>query len=758
MLKETQLALLEVTETHGATTFVSYDMIPEALRERLVAAAEHKGWNEERLRAEWNGTNLAHPEALDKFDFAHEGILDDMIHIAIEDYHKERDEAILLSENIVGAYNAMASAHLDELLEKFSDIDDYLENARNTKVNTGVRDTKELLHRNNNLLVFDRVCSSIDTFTHRFYEYTDEEVEGRKDWNDLANELILSVGYNTKETDPKKIHRLIQSRIDYCDMICSALRAMLVMNRELLGYSEAESLVLMRGLESGDDQIRALSVKNIKDALKDHENEFKTSYGFDFTKLGAGKFYVTKEKTGFENVETIDRIIQHCIEYDTVVSCHGSYKYENSATTNKDIRRIKHKTKLDVLDSKHKVHDYFESFVQGATQLNHAIEDLRKSNDEMIGWLEPAIEKLEARDELSAQDKETLSKQKKALSSYKTQNKSLDKFLEKGLDPIDNPYLARRIIKYVAGFDDHYPNNDLLDSDKKLAHKLLADYEKYQDEISNQARITNRGARAGNELIRRAKQKMVWTCQPISTEHGTFTDVNELVQSLIDHGSKKIYLSMCNPGHMNLDPKFKKIKGVEVHYAKNSLIVEGAEEVNLFASVEEYLNEAAELLGDSWFFIDETSDINIPVFDAGSLLEAITLSTLWGHVKVAAKKAIDFLKTLFARFVELFKNLIQRIKDWFKEHKGNTAKTKDSVELTQIMVENANSAKTSVNNLAEIERQSVKACESITKKLVDFEKKQLAAMNELEKFVESQEKVTNETANNQMEALMGLII
>lgn len=760
MLRETQVALLEVTETHGATTFVSYDMIPEALRERLVAAAEHKGWNEERLRAEWNGTNIAHPDHLEKADFVHGGVLDDMIHIAIEDYHKERDEAILLSENIVGAYNAMASAHLDELTDKYNKIDQYLENARNTKVRAGIYDTKELLQRNNNLLVFERMCSSIKTFAERFAEYTGENAEYRSDWDNLASELILSVGYGTKETDPKKVHRMIQSRIDYCDMICAALRAMLSMNHELLGYTEAEALVLMRGLESNDDQVRALSVKNIKDALKDNEKSFKTSYGYDFSKLGAGKFYVTKGKTGFEHTETIDRIIQHCIEYDTVVSCHGSYKYKDANTTNREMRRIKHKTEIDLLDSKRKVKDYFDAFEHGAYELNSALEYLHISNNDMIDGLESAIKRVESKGEPSDSDKKILDMQKKALRNYQNQNKSLDKFFEKELDPIDNPYCSWQIIKYVVDFDKHYPDNDLTDSDKKNAHKLWTDYQKYKDEIANQPKITNSGARAGNELIRRANRDMVWTCQPISTEHGTFTDVNELLQSLIDHGSKNIYLSMCNPGHMNLDPKFKKIKGVKVHYARNSLIVEDAMDVDLYASAESYLNEAAEMLGEAWYFAQSTDDeFDVPVLDEGSLLEAITVATLWGHVKTAVKKAIDFLRKLFARFIEIVRNMIKSIKEWFERHKNvSSDKTRDSVELNQIIIEDANTTKSAVNTLTEIERQSSRACESIAKKLAEIEKQQLSAMEELEKFIESQEKTTNESVSAEMESLMGLIM
>lgn len=68
--------------------------------------------------------------------------------------------------------------------------------------------------------------------------------------------------------------------------------------------------------------------------------------------------------------------------------------------------------------------------------------------------------------------------------------------------------------------------------------------------------------------------------QPLTTEYGTFRDVNECIRACIANGNKRIQVMACNPGHYQIADDIKKMTDVRVSYQRYCVLTESYDEFN----------------------------------------------------------------------------------------------------------------------------------------------------------------------------------
>lgn len=274
-------------------------------------------------------------------------------------------------------------------------------------------------------------------------------------------------------------------------------------------------------------------------------------------------------------------------------------------------------------------------------------------------------------------------------------------------------------------------------------------------------------------LNKKFKNLNRWGIQPIKTlQGGPFMDVNDVVRQLYKEGFRNIMLVSCNPGGHTLDKDLKDKSDLKVHYAQASLLSETAaiiESVTLTDSymlVESTLDSiTADLMSvcESHNFYYNTiieSTENFLDCDHINLNEG-TIHDIWVKLKEFISRILKGIVGLFAKVVNWIKELLTKIKDFFKKIFSNNSIDKSfsgKIKTSYIMVENANMKQLSIDSWKQYEDATLRACESISRKIQEMERKNVSNLEELERYADKQAKSINESIDTDYEKLLSLII
>lgn len=252
------------------------------------------------------------------------------------------------------------------------------------------------------------------------------------------------------------------------------------------------------------------------------------------------------------------------------------------------------------------------------------------------------------------------------------------------------------------------------------------------------------------------KAKYEWSVQPIRTDKGTFSNMDELVRSLIKQGFKSIYILSCNPGHYELADDIKKTKGVRIHMGNNSILAESTiEEIDIdpFCLYENYnedsfvnteleldfteqkLHELAleynidynnhEYLQESYTFVLEHQD----AINEGLLHDA------WEYLKKLVKKIIAALIYLFKNAIAMVKAIFNKIKSLFTKQSDPNLEW-ESNKVSFIAIEGAQLKESEVKNYNQLKTIVLKSCASISKEINKVQNKQLQITKQTDSYIE----------------------
>lgn len=182
-----------------------------------------------------------------------------------------------------------------------------------------------------------------------------------------------------------------------------------------------------------------------------------------------------------------------------------------------------------------------------------------------------------------------------------------------------------------------------------------------------------------------------WTCEPISTMRSSnLTSVVDVVRALKDEGFKNIYIGNCNPGSVKLPRDLRNSKDFHVTYGMHSVYLE-----------QEYI------------------EINSIVNELYMLQEdVITEGKALDFLKQSARKAGELLKKLWAKLIELIRNITNKIRTKITDIlqlPDSRKKLKQPIKISTIELSSngATISETKCSNVEDIKTQIDKANKSL---------------------------------------------
>ena len=293
------IVMNEAKIVHGKTVIPK---LPESILKEMAKQLVNEGkfkTEEEAMAA------LQKTDEDDIFSMSVNDTYTSFIQKQLESYDKQMDEAVLQSENIVAAYNAMNEARFDEAIKKVQEIDKIESEEDAKSAYTGLCRTIA-----NGLKTMAAIYDGI------------REVDNINE-SELKKSLMSGLFYESD--DPNKIRKMLQLRINYNNNMINLFKAMLQSNYRMLGFSKDEALLLSQQIVSDNQEERQKSIKTIKEALLANKKKFDRGNGIiDMRDIGAGVIFGTEKETGLDEFVSIDRMLQLSMKYDAIVFGHGS--------------------------------------------------------------------------------------------------------------------------------------------------------------------------------------------------------------------------------------------------------------------------------------------------------------------------------------------------------------------------------------------------------------------------------------------------
>lgn len=793
-VQDEMISLIEAIETHGKLVNINFANLPKSVKDKIIAQGEKEGVSKDQIEAMMAAADMESDKADDQFSSgsqvgrkfsmqgqdAFEGIYTHQIEL----YNKEQDEAILNSKDIVKAYNATIDADFKKAvsyLDTYKKIVERAEKGSEKAAKTADAFDRITRAQQGSIGPAMAALNALDS------DINDEDCPFDK--NDIKK-IICEAVYRPSE-DPEEIRKIIKMRIEYNNAMIAMFRTMLNTNYAILGMTKDEALALSTKMESPNQKEVRQSIKEIKDIVSKNAQQFKKGNSYDLRKLGLGVMLMTEEDVGNVGRDvTIDRMIQLLSQYDCIVVGHGS---SMNKKTKEYLEKMEKQVDKHIDDAKAKDRVYqvlLQKYKDRQDKEENAVFD--KLTNVRKAYLQ-AIDTCNAiADERMAVIKDIHDRHMKEIDSL---DKSSDSFLEdlkryseeydKLYDKIGSDYdkkmeEAEKNVKELSDLTDKILDShskDIVAIDDKykgIIHKLEDRININQKDTMKWLSETRKEAlKQAAKLNQKYKSENRWLIQPIKTmQAGPFEDVNDLLRYLYKEGFRNIMLVACNPGGHSLDPDLKEKKDLKVHYAQASLL---SESVNIEDTTDDYytlIESTCDSIESDLLSICESNEIwyqNMSLVEMtvpdvglyyGSLTEG-TLKTMWQKLKELAKRALAALVALFKKIVEFVKNLLDKIKGFFKKIFGSNKVEKNfsgKIRTSYIMVESAGIKEVQLTSWSQLESSTLRACDAISKKIQETERKQVENMKQLERFAEQQENKINESYNSDYDKLVGMIL
>lgn len=767
------VSLNEAKIVHGRQ-LVPY--IPPKLQDQIADAFVKKGLAEskEEAMAMLNSDD-------DSMSLSTNDAYNSIIQREIEVYDKRTDQLLLASESIVQAYNEYISAKFDKALERVKKYNEYISNSA-----AGADDSNGVTR-----MADGSLSTAIDT-TAATFEQMDQMLQDNPDYNKDEFRRAVIEGTFYTSNNPDLLKRQIQLRMNYNSNIVKMMQKMLQTNYQILGFSKDEALLLSQKMSSAasktedtTDEAR-VSIKTLKEAILKNKNKFDKGNGvIDMRSIGAGVIFGTKEETGLDDFVSIDRMLQTSLRWDCIIFGHGSSLHKDDM---KDLEAIQ-KKREDFEDKQKQLHDKYEDDIRRMEEKAERIQELIKKNPQYKGTVNPQSRYRATRKEYSEYIDALIEKNNKRgkqinklydeivklydinrpLDEIKKQKSKLEQIIariEKKRDATNklidhyiktNDELLDKIIEVGRKQDGNHMEKLLADAAPDDLKKAVKELDKEDSELEKEyesvvGRITERGPATAE-----TKKDYRWLIQPVNTlKAGPFNDMNDLVRQAIKEGFKSIFIVSCNPGHHELDPDIKKIKGVRISHAMNSLLAESVlspymdtsfdiddpideTEYRLYQT-ERHMMQICNECGID-YFNDELLDESSSEFTA-SINEAGIASKVWSTLVSIIKKAIATVVSVFKKLIDFFKSIIERIKAFFGKIFGKDAKIerqlRKSFNTKFIIIENAGMKAVTVNNWDDLQKGVLDSCNKIAAKIQKMEREQTELLKKTQQFAEQQ--------------------
>lgn len=573
-------------------------------------------------------------------------------------------------------------------------------------------------------------------------------------------------------------------------------------NAKLLNLSETQVKMLTTSMESDDNTTRNLAVKMSKEAIAKEMSEnkdkyFKNGY-YDYTPLGMGKLYLTEENLGSVLEEQFrdnrGQFIQKLMHYDAIVLGHGDYSNEARDRELKEFYEWADKQGDKLVEMYRKSIEVTDEYYSKLSKY-HALRDDRekKLGQEMTtpfaarrAVIKSINHKLKKDQKLIAKAESQIKKDVKA--GKITEDEARKRYAELEKKAASVASIAEKQVKRIEN-DDSFSFKNMVDtyrnaagsgagvSDDAIKKKLKDAHQSYDNEIDDYRKKLNRTiaefqiADADSQDVSRK-----WTIQPIKTETGTYTDVNELVRALYKAGHRKIFMMQCNPGGVPLAPDIRKHDDLHIVMSKTVTLaesVEGPEDldeflaesdnVGIFTEAYDMLVDAdydlinmCEAVGIDYFddeYLDECyRDTTRPdFFDSYSLNEG--LGNVWNKIVEIVKKVIGAIVGLFKKMIGMVVRFIKWVAGKFKKAGG---KLTSKIKIKMALIENAKTIEKEATTPADIAAIATEASNKIAKKIKEAEKQQTANMELYHKYATKKASSTGNDTGSKNESIITL--
>lgn len=755
--KDSIVPIDEANIVIGKDISIRFENLPKKIQYGYFQICREKyGWDEKRARGEYDrkviSSALANPASgVDGFSvLGNERVLSAIQH-SIEQYDSGRDQAILASENIVEAYNAVNRMDVEKAIGLIQSIptneNEQMEYIKENKLAVILNSLKALQTQFAILVSIIEDRKVDDIIVNRY-------VEELGITQDTIVNIITNSVY-TPTNNPDEVRAVLNARASYNRTITSILQTALEMNYQFLGLSKDEAQIMINQIgKSDNDRNKVISI--IRERLRDPEviQKAKRSYGFDLSEFNGGKIIYAPEAIDLQKFGNLEYMFQSAMEYDMVVISHGNISAKEITDNQQRIKEQAQKTIKNKLDTIGDIKRQIDS------EYNRAGSNMSPEEQRIMGSI---VNKIKEYEHLTNQignrvmeyesylytlhalggDSALQSSDYLALKSQHDEDVgNIESYNQKILSILDE-------IRYV---DSKYT---------ETAERVKA-LHRYRMELEKQVvKINSYVNRSGGDTIKlfrhkRYRKHLRWVCMPVTTPGGvTCTDVNALLRQLIKEGYKKIKLFSCNPGHYELDRDIKNTPGVTINMGTNVVILESADE---YAKIDSILESAEHQLitfcDQNQIDYNDTSYLNecttFIISNASEVINEGLIANAWESIKTFIKKFIGFIVSLFRKMINFIRTIINKIKSFFSNARSDFKNISDPVEVHYMMIENAQFVNKQNKSWDMIEREVLLSCNRISNKIKELEQANLRNAKMLEQYADKQAKSINEATLSPM--------
>lgn len=755
--KDSIVPIDEANIVIGKDISIRFENLPKKIQYGYFQICREKyGWDEKRARGEYDrkviSSALADPASgVDGFSvLGNERVLSAIQH-SIEQYDSNRDQAILASENIIEAYNAVNRMDVEKAIGLIQSIptdeDEQMAYIKENKLAVILNSLKALQTQFAILVSIIENRKVDDIVVNRYVE----ELGITQD--DIVNIITNSV--YTPTNNPDEVRAVLNARASYNRTITSILQTALEMNYQFLGLSKDEAQIMINQIgKSDNDRNKMMSI--IRERLRDPEvaQKAKRSYGFDLSEFNGGKIIYAPEAIDLQKFGNLEYMFQSAMEYDMVVISHGNISAKEIEDNQQRIKEQAQKTiknKLDVIgDIKRQID----------SEYNRAGSNMSPEEQRIMGSIVNEIKKYE---HLTNQIGNRVMEYESYLYTLHALGgdsalQSSDYLALKSQHDEDTENIESYNQKILAVLDEiRY-----VDSKYTEAAERVKALHRYRMELEKQVvKINSYANRSGGDTIKlfrrkRYRKHLRWVCMPVTTPGGvTCTDVNTLLRQLIKEGYKKIKLFSCNPGHYELDRDIKNTPGVTINMGTNVVILETADE---YAKIDSILESAEHQLitfcdqnqidyNDASYLNECTTFI---MSNASEVINEGLIANAWESIKTFIKKFIGFIVSLFRKMISFIRTIINKIKSFFSDARSDFKNISDPVQVHYTMIENAQFVNKQNKSWDMIEREVLLSCNRISNKIKELEQANLRNAKMLEQYADQQAKSISEATLSPM--------
>ena len=741
----------------GKDISIRFENLPKKIQYGYFQICREKyGWDEKRARGEYDrkviSSALANPASgVDGFSvLGNERVLSAIQH-SIEQYDSNRDQAILASENIVEAYNAVNRMDVEKAIGLIQSIptdeNEQMEYIKENKLAVILNSLKALQTQFAILVSIIEDRKVDDIIVNRY-------VEELGITQDTIVNIITNSVY-TPTNNPDEVRAVLNARASYNRTITSILQTALEMNYQFLGLSKDEAQIMINQIgKSDNDRNKVMSI--IRERLRDPEviQKAKRSYGFDLSEFNGGKIIYAPEAIDLQKFGNLEYMFQSAMEYDMVVISHGNISAKEITDNQQRIKEHAQRTIKNKLDAIGDIKRQIDS------EYNRAGSNMSPEEQRIMGSIVNEIKEYEHLTNRIGNrvmeyesylytlhalggDSALQSSDYLALKSQHDEDVgNIESYNQKILSILDE-------IRYV---DSKYT---------ETAERVKA-LHRYRMELEKQVvKINSYVNRSGGDTIKlfrhkRYRKHLRWVCMPVTTPGGvTCTDVNTLLRQLIKEGYKKIKLFSCNPGHYELNRDIKNTPGVTINMGTNVVILESADE---YAKIDSILESAEHQLitfcDQNQIDYNDTSYLNecttFIISNASEVINEGLITNAWESIKTFIKKFIGFIVSLFRKMINFIRTIINKIKSFFSNARSDFKNISDPVEVHYMMIENAQFVNKQNKSWDMIEREVLLSCNRISNKIKELEQSNLRNAKMLEQYAGQQAKSISEATLSPM--------